>query len=84
MKAQTEPTEEKPAVEGAAAEEEKAPPAPVEPEEKTLTLEEYYAQRKKSNRNPNARQAEEKVRYFRFLKYFVINSILGSCIQRPS
>merc|ERR1712134_92191 len=41
-------------------EEEKAPPAPVEPEEKTLTLEEYYAQRKKSNRNPNARQAEEK------------------------
>ena len=64
MKAQTEPTEEKPAVEGAAAEEEKAPPAPVEPEEKTLTLEEYYAQRKKSNRNPNARQAEEKVRYF--------------------
>merc|ERR1712176_155332 len=34
--------------------------APVEPEEKTLTLEEYYAQRKKSNRNPNARQAEEK------------------------
>ena len=64
LKAQTEPTEEKPAVEGAAAEEEKAPPAPVEPEEKTLTLEEYYAQRKKSNRNPNARQAEEKVRYF--------------------
>ena len=65
MKAQTEPTEEKPAVEGAAAEEEKAPPAPVEPEEKTLTLEEYYAQRKKSNRNPNARQQEEKVGYVR-------------------
>ena len=61
MKAQTEPTEEKPAVEGAAAEEEKAPPAPVEPEEKTLTLEEYYAQRKQSNRNPNARQQVEKV-----------------------
>merc|ERR1712134_237408 len=60
LKAQTEPTEEKPAVEGAAAEEEKAPPAPVEPEEKTLTLEEYYAQRNKSNRNPNAHQAEEK------------------------
>merc|ERR1712029_372800 len=54
LKAQTEPTEEKPAVEGAATEEEKAPPAPVEPEEKTLTLEEYYAQRKKSNRNPIA------------------------------
>jgi plasminogen activator inhibitor 1 RNA-binding protein len=60
LKAQTEPTEEKPAVEGAAAEEEKAPPAPVEPEEKTLTLEEYYAQRKKSNRNPNAQKADEK------------------------
>jgi len=62
LKAQTEPTEEKPAVDGAAAatEEEKAPPAPVEPEEKTLTLEEYYAQRKQSNRNPNARQQVEK------------------------
>jgi len=62
LKAQTEPTEEKPAVEGAAAatEEEKAPPAPVEPEEKTLTLEEYRAQQKKSNRNPNAKVQEDK------------------------
>lgn len=83
MKAQTEPTEEKPAVEGAAAEEEKAPPAPVEPEEKTLTLEEYYAQRKKSNRNPNARQAEEKVRYFS-IEIFLQIQFLGSCNQRPS
>merc|ERR1712134_211921 len=62
LKAQTEPTEEKPAVDGAAAatEEEKAPPAPVEPEEKTLTLEEYRAQQKKSNRNPNAKVQEDK------------------------
>merc|ERR1712134_161903 len=49
LKAQTEPTEEK-----------KAPPAPVEPEEKTLTLEEYRAQQKKSNRNPNAKVQEDK------------------------
>ena len=83
LKAQTEPTEEKPAVEGAAAEEEKAPPAPVEPEEKTLTLEEYYAQRKKSNRNPNARQAEEKVRYYS-IEIFLQIQFLGSCNQRPS
>merc|ERR1712183_56940 len=60
LKAQTEPTEEKPATEGAAAEEEKAPPAPVEPEEKTMTLEEFYAQRKKSNRNPNAKVQDDK------------------------
>jgi len=60
LKAQTEPTEEKPATEGAAAEEEKAPPAPVEPEEVTMTLEEFYAQRKKSNRNPNAKVQDDK------------------------
>jgi len=33
---------------------------PPEPEEKTMTLEEYYASRKKSNRNPNAKTTEEK------------------------
>ena len=33
---------------------------PPEPEEKTMTLEEYYASRKKSNRNPNAKLTEEK------------------------
>ena len=33
---------------------------PPEPEEKTMTLEEYYASRKKSNRNPNAKLTDEK------------------------
>jgi len=33
---------------------------PPEPEEKTMTLEEYYSARKKSNRNPNAKLTEEK------------------------
>jgi len=39
---------------------EETPAPPAEPEEKTMTLEEYYASRKKSNRNPNAKLNEEK------------------------
>jgi len=61
LKAQTEQTEEKPTEQtGEEQPTEQAPRAPVEPEEKTLTLEEYRAQQKKSNRNPNAKVQEEK------------------------
>ena len=42
---------------------------PPEPEEITMTLEEYRAQKKNVNRNPNAKAAEEtvKVKWFKFI-----------------
>ena len=46
---------------------------PPEPEEITMTLEEYRAQKKNVNRNPNAKAAEEavKVKYRPFYYSFV-------------
>jgi len=69
LKAQTEPTEEKVSTEEAAAGEKKeeaatteasAPAPPAEPEEVTMTLEEFRKSQKKSNRNPNAKLTEDK------------------------
>merc|ERR1712168_1083840 len=49
-------SEEKPAAEEA------APVTPPEPEEVTMTLEEYRAQKKNVNRNPNAKEKDEEVK----------------------
>ena len=60
MKAQTEPVVEKTSedAEGKAEDKaEEAKPAP-EPEEKTMTLEEYRKQKKQLQRNPNAKVAQ--------------------------
>ena len=58
MKGQTEAAEERPSeekAEGEAQAEVAAPPAPVEEEDKTLTLEEYMKQKKSIVKNSNAR-----------------------------
>lgn len=56
MKGQTEAvTEEKPSEENADVKEPVAAPAPVEEEEKTLTLEEYMKQKKNIVKNSNAK-----------------------------
>jgi len=57
LKGQTEAAEERPSEEKAEGEApaEVAPPAPVEEEEKTLTLEEYMKQKKSIVKNSNAR-----------------------------
>jgi len=63
LKGQTETVEEKTTDETSAEtpEEKPAEPAaPAEPEEVTLTLEEYRAQKRNVNRNPNARVSEQK------------------------
>jgi len=63
LKATTEPTEEKVSTEEATEKKEEPaaePAPPAEPEEVTMTLEEFRKSQKKSNRNPNAKLTEEK------------------------
>lgn len=62
LKAQTETVEEKPSeekVEGKTEEKAAAEEAKPEPEEKTMTLEEYRKQKRSVQRNPNAKTASE-------------------------